>query len=184
LTVAATPRAGIRRVITAAAAGTAFEWYDFFAFGALASVLASNFFAALPEQQAFVMTLATFAAGFIARPFGALIFGRIGDARGRKGAFLATIIIMGAATFIIGVLPTYDDIGVAAPAALVICRILQGFAIGGEYGGAAIFRRRTQRAGSPRPRHGLDTDLRRPGTDPGAKRYPGRAPYYRRRSRC
>ncbi|MBI1186217.1 MAG: MFS transporter [Alphaproteobacteria bacterium] len=129
----------MRRVIAAAAAGTAFEWYDFFIFGAMASVLAANFFAALPENQAFVMTLATFAAGFIARPFGALVFGRIGDARGRKGAFLYTIVIMGVATFATGLLPTYADVGLAAPVGLVLLRIVQGFALGGEYGGAAIF---------------------------------------------
>ncbi len=127
------------RVIAAAAAGTAFEWYDFFLFGALASILSAKFFANLPEAQAFIMTLLTFAAGFIARPFGALVFGKIGDSKGRKGSFLMTIVVMGAATFAIGLLPTYDDIGLAAPLALVACRILQGFALGGEYGGAAIF---------------------------------------------
>lgn len=137
--MAAQSMPGLSRVIAAAAAGTAFEWYDFFIFGALASILAPEFFAALPEDQAFLMVLATFAAGFVARPFGALVFGRIGDAQGRKGAFLATILIMGVATFVTGLLPTYADVGLAAPVALVLLRIVQGFALGGEYGGAAIF---------------------------------------------
>lgn len=132
-------RSSLRLVVAAAAAGTAFEWYDFFIFGALASILSSHFFADLPEAEAFIMTLATFAAGLIARPFGALFFGRIGDTKGRKGAFLATILIMGAATFAIGLLPTFETAGLLAPIALVICRIVQGVALGGEYGGAAIF---------------------------------------------
>ncbi|MBL8550048.1 MAG: MFS transporter [Hyphomonadaceae bacterium] len=129
----------MRMVVTASAAGTVFEWYDFFVYGALASVMSAHFFAGLPDAQAFVFTLLTFAVGFIVRPLGALVFGKIGDAAGRKGAFLITITIMGLATFAIGLLPTAETIGVWAPVLLVACRVLQGFALGGEYGGAAIY---------------------------------------------
>ncbi|MGE0046668.1 MAG: MFS transporter [Hyphomonadaceae bacterium] len=131
--------AKMRQVVAASAAGTVFEWYDFFVYGALASVMSSHFFAGLPDAQAFVFTLLTFAVGFIVRPIGALVFGKIGDSTGRKGAFLITITLMGLATFAIGVLPTAADIGVWAPVLLVTCRVLQGFALGGEYGGAAIY---------------------------------------------
>jgi MFS family permease len=130
---------GLWTVVAAAAVGAAFEWYDFFVFGAVATILATHFFSALPEAEAFVVTLTAFAAGFIARPFGALMFGKLGDSKGRKSAFLATIVLMGAATFAIGLLPSYDQAGLLAPAALVACRVLQGFALGGEYGGAAIY---------------------------------------------
>ncbi|NWG53932.1 MAG: MFS transporter [Hydrogenophilaceae bacterium] len=129
----------MRMVVAASTAGTVFEWYDFFVYGALASIMAPHFFANLPDQQAFVFTLLTFAVGFIVRPLGALVFGKIGDSTGRKGAFLITITLMGLATFAIGLLPTYADIGVWAPILLVACRVLQGFALGGEYGGAAIY---------------------------------------------
>ena len=131
--------AKLRQVVIASSAGTIFEWYDFFVYGALASVLAPLFFAGLPDAQAFVFTLLTFAVGFIVRPIGALVFGKIGDSSGRKGAFLITITIMGVATFAIGLLPTAETAGVWAPIALVACRVLQGFALGGEYGGAAIY---------------------------------------------
>jgi predicted MFS family arabinose efflux permease len=131
--------AKLRQVVAASAAGTVFEWYDFFVYGALASVMAPHFFAGLPDAQAFVFTLLTFALGFITRPFGALVFGKIGDSTGRKGAFLITISIMGLATFAIGLLPTADAVGVWAPVLLVGMRVLQGFALGGEYGGAAIY---------------------------------------------
>jgi MFS family permease len=131
--------AKMRQVVAASAAGTVFEWYDFFVYGALASTLAPLFFAGLPDAQAFVFTLLTFALGFITRPFGALVFGKIGDSTGRKGAFLITITIMGLATFAIGLLPTANAIGIWAPILLVACRVLQGFALGGEYGGAAIY---------------------------------------------
>jgi predicted MFS family arabinose efflux permease len=131
--------AKMRLVVTASAAGTVFEWYDFFVYGALASVMAPHFFAGLPDAQAFVFTLLTFAVGFIVRPLGALVFGKIGDSAGRKGAFLITITIMGLATFAIGLLPTAETVGVWAAALLVGCRVLQGFALGGEYGGAAIY---------------------------------------------
>ncbi|HVK80411.1 MAG TPA: MFS transporter, partial [Verrucomicrobiae bacterium] len=131
--------AKLRQVVAASAAGTVFEWYDFFVYGALASVMSAHFFAGLPDAQAFVFTLLTFAVGFIVRPIGALVFGKIGDSTGRKGAFLITITIMGLATFAIGILPTAETIGVWAPILLVTCRIAQGFALGGEYGGAAIY---------------------------------------------
>jgi MFS family permease len=131
--------AKLRQVVLASSAGTVFEWYDFFVYGALASVIAPLFFAGLPDAQAFVFTLLTFAAGFVVRPLGALVFGKIGDSSGRKGAFLITITLMGLATFAIGLLPTADQIGVWAPVLLVTMRVLQGFALGGEYGGAAIY---------------------------------------------
>ncbi|MBN8608703.1 MAG: MFS transporter [Caulobacterales bacterium] len=131
--------AKLRQVVAASAAGTVFEWYDFFVYGALASVMSAHFFAGLPDAQAFVFTLLTFAVGFIVRPIGALVFGKIGDSTGRKGAFLITITIMGLATFAIGMLPTAETIGVWAPILLVTCRVAQGFALGGEYGGAAIY---------------------------------------------
>jgi MFS family permease len=129
----------MRLVIVASTAGTVFEWYDFFVYGFLATIMAQHFFAGLPDAQAFVFILLTFAVGFIVRPFGALVFGKIGDSTGRKGAFLITITIMGLATFAIGLLPTAASIGVFAPILLVACRVLQGFALGGEYGGAAIY---------------------------------------------
>ncbi|MBL8531027.1 MAG: MFS transporter [Hyphomonadaceae bacterium] len=133
------PPGKLRQVVAASAAGTVFEWYDFFVYGALASVMAPLFFAGLPDAQAFVFTLLTFAVGFIVRPLGALVFGKIGDSTGRKGAFLITITIMGLATFAIGLLPTAEQIGIWAPILLVAMRVLQGFALGGEYGGAAIY---------------------------------------------
>jgi predicted MFS family arabinose efflux permease len=133
------PPAKLRQVVAASAAGTVFEWYDFFVYGALASVMAPHFFAGLPDAQAFVFTLLTFAFGFIVRPLGALFFGKIGDSSGRKGAFLITISLMGVATFAIGLLPTAATIGIWAPILLVAMRVLQGFALGGEYGGAAIY---------------------------------------------
>lgn len=129
----------LRQVVIASAAGTVFEWYDFFVYGALATIIAGRFFATLPESQAFIFTLLTFAAGFVVRPIGAIVFGKLGDSRGRKGAFLITISTMGLATFAIGLIPDYDAIGVWAPALLIACRVLQGFALGGEYGGAAIY---------------------------------------------
>jgi MFS family permease len=131
--------AKMRQVVAASAAGTVFEWYDFFVYAVIADVIRANFFTGLPDAQAFVFTLLTFAVGFIVRPIGALVFGKIGDSTGRKGAFLITITMMGLATFAIGVLPTAEDIGVWAPILLVTCRVLQGFALGGEYGGAAIY---------------------------------------------
>lgn len=126
-------------VLAASAAGTVFEWYDFFIFGSLAAIIAKHFFASVSSSQAYLFALLTFAFGFAARPFGALVFGHVGDIVGRKRAFLVTITVMGLATFAVAVLPDYGAIGIAAPIALVIIRVLQGFAIGGEYGGAAIY---------------------------------------------
>jgi MFS family permease len=126
-------------VITASAAGTVFEWYDFFIYGSVAPIIAKHFFASAGETQGYILTLLTFAAGFFARPFGALFFGRLGDRTGRKRTFLFTITVMGAATFLAGLLPDANAIGAAAPWLLVLLRVLQGFAIGGEYGGAAIY---------------------------------------------
>ncbi len=129
----------LRQVVAASAAGTVFEWYDFFVYAVIADVIRAKFFTDLPDAQAFVFTLLTFAVGFIVRPIGALIFGKIGDSTGRKGAFLITILIMGLSTFAIGLLPTTETIGVWAPVLLVAMRMLQGLALGGEYGGAAIY---------------------------------------------
>jgi MFS family permease len=127
------------KIIAASSAGTLIEWYDFYIFGSLATILATRFYPSGNETTAFLATLATFATGFAVRPFGAMFFGRIGDMVGRKFTFLLTISIMGAATFIIGLLPSYTTIGIAAPLILVLLRILQGLALGGEYGGAAIY---------------------------------------------
>jgi MFS family permease len=129
----------MKRVIVASSAGTAFEWYDFFIFGALAQTISKVFFAGLEPTAALIAALGLFAAGFAFRPLGALIFGVIGDRLGRKGAFLATVSIMGGATFAIGLLPTYESAGILSPILLIFLRILQGIALGGEYGGAAIY---------------------------------------------
>jgi len=126
-------------VVVASASGTVFEWYDFFIFGSLAAIIAKHFFAGVGEAQAYLLALLTFAAGFVARPFGAVVFGWFGDRVGRKRTFLVTITVMGLATFAVAFLPDYAAIGVSAPFLLVSVRVLQGFAIGGEYGGAAIY---------------------------------------------
>ncbi len=125
--------------IGASALGTMFEWYDFFLYGALASFIARHFFSGVNETTAFILALAAFAVGFVVRPIGALVFGRIGDLVGRKNTFLATLVIMGLSTVLVGVLPGYEAIGIAAPVILVGLRILQGLAIGGEFGGAIIY---------------------------------------------
>jgi MFS family permease len=127
------------RVVIASSAGTAFEWYDFFIFGSLAPVISKVFFAGLDPTPALIAALALFAAGFAFRPLGALIFGVVGDRLGRKGAFLITVSLMGGATFLIGFLPTYAQAGSLGPILLIVLRILQGIALGGEYGGAAIY---------------------------------------------
>src|SRR4029453_9059465 len=129
----------MKRVVIAASAGTAFEWYDFFIFGSLAPVISKVFFSGLDATQALIAALALFAAGFAFRPLGALIFGVVGDRLGRKGAFLITVTMMGGATFLIGLLPTYAQAGGLGPILLIFLRILQGIALGGEYGGAAIY---------------------------------------------
>jgi MFS family permease len=128
-----------KKVIFASSLGTVFEWYDFYLYGSLAAIIAKQFFSGLDEGSAFIFALLAFAAGFIVRPFGALVFGRLGDMIGRKYTFLVTILIMGLATFIVGVLPNYASIGVAAPVILIALRMLQGLALGGEYGGAATY---------------------------------------------
>ncbi|MFY8143321.1 MAG: MFS transporter [Caulobacter sp.] len=132
-------RASMRTVVSASSAGTAFEWYDFFIFGSLAQVISKTFFAGLNETAGYIAALALFGVGFAFRPLGALVFGKIGDQDGRKGAFLATVLLMGGATFAIAFLPTYEQAGIIAPILLIILRCLQGFALGGEYGGAAIY---------------------------------------------
>jgi MFS family permease len=129
----------MKRVVAASSAGTAFEWYDFFIFGSLATTIQKVFFAGLDPTAGLIAALGLFAAGFAFRPLGAIIFGVIGDRLGRKGAFLATVSLMGAATFLIGVLPTYATAGIISPILLILLRILQGIALGGEYGGAAIY---------------------------------------------
>ena len=131
--------AGLKTIVAASAAGTTFEWYDFFIFGTLTTIIAKNFFAGVSGTLGTILTLSTFAVGFIARPIGALVFGHIGDKKGRKGTFLYTILVMGLATIAIGLLPTYAQAGNLAPILLVCLRIVQGFALGGEYGGAAIY---------------------------------------------
>ena len=128
-----------KKVIFASSLGTVFEWYDFYLYGSLAAIIAKQFFGGLDEGSAFIFALLAFAAGFIVRPFGALVFGRLGDMIGRKYTFLVTILIMGLSTFIVGVLPNYASIGVAAPVILIALRLLQGLALGGEYGGAATY---------------------------------------------
>ena len=128
-----------RKIIFASSLGTVFEWYDFFLYGALATVLSKQFFAGVNDTTAFIFALMAFAAGFLVRPFGALVFGRLGDMIGRKYTFLMTIVLMGLSTFAVGLLPTYASIGIAAPIMLVLLRMLQGLALGGEYGGAATY---------------------------------------------
>src|ERR1044072_6998672 len=129
----------ISQVIAASAVGTMIEWYDFYIFGSLATVISPLFYPKGDNTLALIAYLSTFAVGFVVRPFGALFFGRIGDIIGRKYAFLVTLLIMGGATALIGFLPTYASIGIAAPIIPLLIRILQGLALGGEYGGAAVY---------------------------------------------
>src|SRR5450432_394046 len=126
-------------VIGASSLGTVFEWYDFYLYGLLAAVISAQFFSGVNETTSFIFALAAFAAGFAVRPFGALVFGRLGDLVGRKHTFLITMSIMGGATFAVGLLPSYATVGVAAPILLLALRLLQGLALGGEYGGAATY---------------------------------------------
>jgi MFS family permease len=128
-----------RKVIFASSLGTVFEWYDFYLYGSLAAVIGKQFFTNLDAGTQVVFSLLAFAAGFFVRPFGALVFGRLGDLIGRKYTFLVTIMIMGASTFLVGLLPSYNDIGIVAPVILITLRLLQGLALGGEYGGAATY---------------------------------------------
>jgi MFS family permease len=136
-------RAGItkeeKKVILASSLGTVFEWYDFYLYGSLAAIISKQFFGALNETSAFIFALLAFAAGFAVRPFGAIVFGRLGDLIGRKYTFLVTILIMGGSTAIVGMLPSYATIGILAPIILIAMRMLQGLALGGEYGGAATY---------------------------------------------
>jgi MFS family permease len=129
----------VRRVIFASSLGTVFEWYDFYLYGSLAAIISKQFFSGVNPTAAFIFALLAFAAGFAVRPFGALVFGRLGDLVGRKYTFLITILIMGMSTFVVGILPSYAHIGIAAPVILILLRLLQGLALGGEYGGAATY---------------------------------------------
>jgi predicted MFS family arabinose efflux permease len=131
--------ADVRRVIFASSLGTVFEWYDFYLYGSLAAIITKQFFSGVNPTAGFIFALLAFAAGFAVRPFGALVFGRLGDLVGRKYTFLVTILIMGMSTFVVGILPSYARIGVAAPVILILLRLLQGLALGGEYGGAATY---------------------------------------------
>ncbi|HEV7834988.1 MAG TPA: MFS transporter [Caballeronia sp.] len=135
----ATLSAEERKVILGSSLGTVFEWYDFFIYGSVAAVIAKRFFSGVSPSYGFIFALLGFAAGFIVRPLGAVIFGRLGDLVGRKHTFLLTIVVMGTATFLTGVLPTYETAGVLAPVMLIVLRMVQGLAIGGEYGGAATY---------------------------------------------
>src|SRR5450755_4781980 len=128
-----------RQVIFASSLGTVFEWYDFYLYGSLAAIIARQFFSGVNPTAGYIFALLAFAAGFAVRPFGALLFGRLGDLVGRKYTFLITIVIMGTSTFVVGLLPSYNSIGIAAPVILIALRLLQGLALGGEYGGAATY---------------------------------------------
>ncbi len=130
---------GNGRVIAGASVGTIFEWYDFYLYGSLAGFITTHFFSGVNETTGYIFALLAFAAGFAVRPFGALVFGRLGDLWGRKNTFLVTMLLMGVSTFAVGLLPGYDQIGVAAPVALIVMRLIQGLALGGEYGGAATY---------------------------------------------
>jgi hypothetical protein len=128
-----------RKVIFASSLGTVFEWYDFYLYGSLAAIISKHFFVAVNETTSFIFALLAFAAGFFVRPFGAIVFGRLGDLIGRKYTFLITILLMGGATAVVGMLPGYATLGIAAPVVLIVLRLLQGLALGGEYGGAATY---------------------------------------------
>src|SRR2546423_6365836 len=157
-----------KKVIFASSLGTVFEWYDFYLYGSLAAIIGKQFFAALDPTAAFIASLMAFAAGFLVRPFGALVFGRLGDMIGRKYTFLVTILIMGLSTFIVGVLPNYASIGAAAPIILVGLRLLQGLALGGEYGGAATHLPQHAPPGQP----GAPTSGGQPTAPPGLLLWP------------
>ena len=150
-----TPAQRTRLVIAASSVGTIFEWYDFYLYGLLATILSVQFFSGVNETTGFILALAAFAAGFAVRPLGAVVFGRIGDLVGRKNTFLVTMAIMGLSTFLVGLLPSYANVGVAAPVLLVTLRLLQGLALGGEYGGAAVY----VAEHAPEGRRGLHTSF-------------------------
>ncbi|MDO8296716.1 MAG: MFS transporter, partial [Caulobacter sp.] len=126
-------------VIGGASVGTIFEWYDFYLYGSLAGFITKHFFSGVNETTGYIFALLAFAAGFAVRPLGALVFGRLGDLWGRKNTFLVTMLLMGLSTFVVGLLPSYESIGVAAPVLLIAMRLVQGMALGGEYGGAATY---------------------------------------------
>jgi MFS family permease len=147
-----------KKVIFASSLGTVFEWYDFYLYGSLAAIIAKQFFSGLDEGSAFIFALLAFAAGFIVRPFGALVFGRLGDMIGRKYTFLVTILIMGLSTFIVGILPNYATIGVAAPVILIALRMLQGLALGWRVRWCGDLCGRTCTHGQARCLHLLDSD--------------------------
>jgi len=134
-----TKKQSLAYIISASSVGTLIEWYDFYIFGSLATVLSTKFFPTDNPTASFLNTLATFAAGFVVRPFGALVFGRLGDLIGRKYTFMVTLMLMGGATFAIGLIPSYATIGAWAPILVLTLRLLQGLALGGEYGGAATY---------------------------------------------
>src|SRR5580704_17454661 len=142
-------------VIGASSLGTIFEWYDFYLYGLLATIISAQFFSGVNETTGFIFALAAFAAGFAVRPFGALVFGRLGDLVGRKHTFLITMGIMGGSTFVVGLLPSYASAGVIAPVLLLALRLLQGLALGGEYGGAATY----VAENSPQGKRGLFTSF-------------------------
>ena len=144
-----------RKVIFASSLGTVFEWYDFYLYGSLSAIISRQFFSGVNETTGFIFALLAFAAGFFVRPFGALVFGRLGDLVGRKHTFLVTIVIMGVSTATVGLLPSYETIGVAAPVILILLRLLQGLALGGEYGGAATY----VAEHAPPQRRGLSTSF-------------------------
>ncbi len=149
---------GIWKVITASSVGTLIEWYDFYIFGSLSTIIAAKFFPSENPTAALLSTLATFAAGFIVRPFGALVFGRLGDLIGRKYTFLLTLVLMGGSTFLIGLIPSYATIGAWAPMLVLLLRLLQGLALGGEYGGAATYVAEHSPAGKKRFLYQLDSN--------------------------
>ena len=152
-----------------------FEWYDFYLYGSLAAIISKQFFSGVNETTGFIFALLAFAAGFAVRPFGALVFGRLGDLVGRKHTFLITIVIMGLSTALVGLLPSYAEVGVAAPVALVVLRLLQGLALGGEYGGAATYVGEHAPPGQAWPVHELDPDHRDSWPVPEPAGHPDRA---------
>jgi MFS family permease len=167
-------------VIGASSLGTVFEWYDFYIYGLLATILTTQFFSGVNEVTGFIFALATFAAGFAVRPFGALVFGRLGDLVGRKHTFLITMSIMGGATFLVGLLPSYATAGLFAPVALVALRLLQGLALGGEYGGAATYVASMHRPGSADSIRAGSRPRRRSACSPRCSSSSARAPAWAR----